>query len=288
MQKLLLSKIKPDPAQPRQEFAPNHMMTLKASIKQQGILIPLLVEKITDSDSYLLVDGERRYTIAKELKMKELPVNIVPPMSSTERMIKRFHLQEQHQNWTPFDKARAIYFFMEGAELSAAQVAEMLGLHTATVYNWVGILKLSTRSRKKALSHRLPFSYLNRIVRMTNAYSTITDMPSAEIETKLIDKIAKYRSDYKYTDLSKLLRFLTMPGFKKQKLEYLNTPSMTIRQLLGNTPAGLSIDMDYLMYKIKALDRMTKARVRSGAHEHISLQQIAAVKDLVASLNSMI
>ena len=72
---LPIDKITPSSLQPRRYFAPEAMKTLVESIKQHGILQPLLVRKITD-EQYELVAGERRYRAAQELKLEDVPVVI--------------------------------------------------------------------------------------------------------------------------------------------------------------------------------------------------------------------
>lgn len=66
MNTLKLTLIKPDPMQPRQEFDPYDLNLLKKSIASQGILQPLVVEKIKGNGHYILVDGERRYRAATQ------------------------------------------------------------------------------------------------------------------------------------------------------------------------------------------------------------------------------
>src|SRR3990167_2828370 len=106
MEHISIALVHPDPKQPRQEFDPEDLRILQKSIASHGILQPLVVEK--NGKGYLIVDGERRYRAAKLNALKTLPVEIVPQMSVLTRFIKRFHLQEQHKNWSWFDKARAI------------------------------------------------------------------------------------------------------------------------------------------------------------------------------------
>src|SRR4051812_45108449 len=106
-----LSKIQPDPEQPRRNFPVEDMATLISSIKKHGIQSPLHVEAV--GDGFMLEDGERRFRAAKELKLKEVPVIVQEAKSATERMIIQFHLQEQHKAWTATEKATAVHRLSE-------------------------------------------------------------------------------------------------------------------------------------------------------------------------------
>ncbi|GAI82654.1 unnamed protein product [marine sediment metagenome] len=68
-----LKLIVPDPEQPRKIFKSSEMEELKNSIKEQGILTPLIIESNYKNDKYLLLDGERRYKCAKLLNIEKVP-----------------------------------------------------------------------------------------------------------------------------------------------------------------------------------------------------------------------
>ena len=94
IQYISVDKIKADPKQPRQEFIPAEMHKLEKSVKERGILQPIIVEK--QGTLFVIVDGERRYKVSKSLGLKIMPCVVYEKMDSLDRLIMRFHLQEQH------------------------------------------------------------------------------------------------------------------------------------------------------------------------------------------------
>ena len=156
-----LSHIAPDPNQPRQEFDPAELALLKESIEKHGVMNPLIVEK--KGDKYLIVDGERRFRASTALKLKELPVVIISGNDEEMRLIKRFHLQEQHKGWTLFDKAMAVSDLQKKQHLTIDELAAVLGLKRATVNDYMTMLTLSARVRSFAQEKRLPFVYLSAL-----------------------------------------------------------------------------------------------------------------------------
>ena len=110
---VLITKLMPDPNQPRQDFDEAEMNKLKDSIMDKGIMTPITVEPLSNN-KYLIVDGERRFRTAVALKMNEVPVNILPfKLNEFDRNIIRFQLQETHKQWTPFEKAEAMSYLKQ-------------------------------------------------------------------------------------------------------------------------------------------------------------------------------
>lgn len=181
-----LSKIYPDPKNPRQEFPPEEMKKLEDSIKRFGIKTPLVVEEMPDG-RYLLVDGERRFRASKTLKLKEVPVNIQEPMSDTDRMLVRFQLQERHSQWTIYEKALAISELQNSLKLSAKELAETLGFSRSQVNHYLSILNLSKRTTNSLSAMKLPFDMITEVSYLSN------HSPKAELrldlEQAIVDKV---------------------------------------------------------------------------------------------------
>lgn len=142
---LPLNLIDADILQPRKNFNPERLGELMESIKKHGIINPLIVEE-AKGGRYILVDGERRYRAAKELKMTPVPAVIVKPQNDIDRLVQQFHLQEQHQGWTALEKAMAVSRLADELKMSVKEVAELLSMHDKTVHDYVAFSKLMERS----------------------------------------------------------------------------------------------------------------------------------------------
>lgn len=126
LQTVKIERIIPDENQPRKYFATDKMDKLKKSIKKHGIMNPIVVQE--EGKNYLLVDGERRFRAAKDLGLKELEVNVLPPKSEIERMVEQFHLQDQHEGWTATEKASVLIQIKEKTGQSLKEICETLGI----------------------------------------------------------------------------------------------------------------------------------------------------------------
>ena len=277
-----------DPDQPRQEFDPVAMDKLEISIKAQGILVPLILEKNYKPGRYLIIDGERRYRTSKKLGLKELPAILIEgPLTREERMIRRFHIQEQVSSWSPFDKARAIYFFKKAVSLSNKEIAEMLGLHQTTIQNWISLLSFSSRAQTKIIERRISFSYLVKIIRAVKLYQEITTMAPEKIEHLLIDKIDNGILK-NFTALTLCIAYLNIPGNEDRKKKFLITPNYTLYNMLGQTPEGQSIQLDKVCHQVNSLTNVIKKAQHKKLHKHLSPTQRLIFEKLITTLNEFI
>lgn len=216
-----LKQIIPDPNQPRQEYEVSAMQRLEKSIKAQGIMVPLAVEKIAGTNTYLLVDGERRYRASTAVGLKEVPVMVYESMDEKERIMTRFHLQEQHSNWSAFDKARAIATLQNNTEMSSQEIADLLGLNYKTVQDYLLLLSLSKRTMTTANTAKIPYSYLSEIAAAKRSCKEVTlrnqleDSLVEKVKTGVIQRaseIRKYRLAIEATDEAGVKKIIASPN----------------------------------------------------------------------------
>lgn len=148
-----LWQISADPNQPRQLFEAEDLANLKKSVSSHGIMNPLVVQEMGPG-KYLLVDGERRYRVAKELKLEEVPVTVLKPTSHVEKLVQQFHIQEQHKAWTPTEKAAAVHDLHTELKLPWKDMCDLLAINqrTAMAYNAFATLQDRKNFQKSELS----------------------------------------------------------------------------------------------------------------------------------------
>lgn len=286
MEKIKLSQVSANPNNPRQSFDPVEMTSLEESVKAQGILLPLVVMKKGEKN-YILLDGERRYRVAKSLGLKEIPVEILPMMDDKEQVVTMFQIQEQHKNWTPFDKARAIYFFMDTQKLSQRSIAQLLGLSQSHVNAWLEILKLSKNSQSLAVQKRIPFSYLNRIVRISQYYQEITNKSLPEIEELLIAKVESHALRNQ-ADITQLSRIMRVEGDEAKKIKFLTNKNYTFKNLSDQTPAGNSVKLDILINASRQLRARWSKLLTVKDSGKLTDAQERSLKELVEVIEKII
>jgi len=137
---LPLKAISPSPLQPRTEFPQGHLSELVDSIREKGIIQPLIVRKIS-SGSYELIAGERRWRAATELKLSEAPAIV---RKATDLEVLELALIEnlQREGLNPVEEALAYQRLHREFDQTQDQIARQVGKSRAAVANAMRLLGL--------------------------------------------------------------------------------------------------------------------------------------------------
>ena len=139
VQRVALDRIRPCPFQPRKDFSPETLRELADSIKEQGIVQPLIVR---ERDGHLeLIAGERRWRAAQLLGLAEVPVIL---READDRAVLELALIEnlQRENLNPIEEAQGYAQLIEQFQLKQEEVAAKVGKSRAVVANALRLLKL--------------------------------------------------------------------------------------------------------------------------------------------------
>jgi len=139
IQKVRLGNITPSPLQPRQEFPTEHLHELVESIRERGIIQPLIVRKV--DGLYELIAGERRWRAAKELGLTEAPVIV---REATDREVLELALIEnlQREGLNPIEEAAAYAKLYSEFKLTQEEISKRVGKSRASVANAMRLLDL--------------------------------------------------------------------------------------------------------------------------------------------------
>ncbi|MDD7270365.1 MAG: ParB/RepB/Spo0J family partition protein [Spirochaetales bacterium] len=161
-----IDKIKANENQPRKSFDDNTLEELAESIKNQGVLQPLLVEKIND-DCYIIVAGERRFRAAKLAGLKEIPV-IVRSFTEIERIEVALIENIQRENLNSIDEAAAYQYLIQKSGLTQEEVAVKVGKKRSTVANSLRLLQLPDSMKDDVISGALSAGHARAILSLVN------------------------------------------------------------------------------------------------------------------------
>jgi len=136
---LPIDVIETDPNQPRKLFevrnGGDHNRLLK-SIQYYGIEEPIKVSEI-DTGRYIIIDGHRRFSCAKELKFEKIPCRVYPKMNNGEFEARRYEIQNNRRSWRPIEKANAIHRIKtEYNEASPKEIADLIGITQPTLFHY--------------------------------------------------------------------------------------------------------------------------------------------------------
>jgi ParB family chromosome partitioning protein len=128
-----------NPDQPRKTFNANSLSELSASIKEKGVIQPILVEK--SGSRYIIIAGERRYRASKLAGLEKIPV-IVREFSENEKLEIAIIENIQREDLNPIEEAMAYHELMDKANFNQEEVAVKVGKNRSTVANSLRLLKL--------------------------------------------------------------------------------------------------------------------------------------------------
>lgn len=140
IRQLDITAIEPNRYQPRHEFDPEHLKELADSIRQRGVMQPLLVRPLAEN-RYELIAGERRWRAAKEVGLTNVPA-LVRPASDEEALEIALIENLQREDLNPIEEARAYDQLGTVFHLTQEQIAEKVGRSRAGVANALRLLAL--------------------------------------------------------------------------------------------------------------------------------------------------
>ncbi len=132
IQHVSLSKISRNPSQPRTQFGAEAIGELAASIRERGVLQPVLLRP--HADGYQIVAGERRFLAASEAGFTTIPA-IIRPLTDREAILIALIENLQRENLNPMDEARAYYRLAADYGLRHEEIGQRVGKDRSTVSN---------------------------------------------------------------------------------------------------------------------------------------------------------
>ena len=158
---LLIDEISPNPLQPRNYFDDKKLNDLMSSIKEHGVLQPVVVQKV--DAGFELIVGERRWRASKKLGLKKIPAVIreVNDEQSLEiAIIENIHRQDLN----PIEEAEAYARLSNEFELTQEMVAEKVGKSRAAVANILRLLKLSRNIKEDLISEKISMGHARALL----------------------------------------------------------------------------------------------------------------------------
>ena len=218
---LPIDKIEPNPDQPRNQFDEDTLQELADSIKQYGMLQPILVTP--KDDFYEIIAGERRWRAAKQAGLNEVPVMI---RKYNENEIVEIALIEniQRDNLNPIEEAMAYKRLMEEFELKQDEVATKVSKSRASITNSLRLLKLDPRVQKMLEEEMISTGHARALLAISNKDKQY------EIAQKVFDEKLSVR------DIEKLVKDLKkIKKNKKEVHDFLYTElEESMKQILGS------------------------------------------------------
>ena len=201
VQSINITQIEPNKAQARKKFDEDKLNELAESIRQHGVISPILVVK--KGDHYEIVAGERRWRAAHKADLKEIPAIVREDL--TEQELDEISLIEniQRENLNPIEEARAYKQLIEEYHLKQDEVADRVSKSRTAITNSMRLLKLTEEVQQMLIDEKLTTGHARALIPI--------EEPSLQIS--LAEQI--FDDNLSVRDTEKLVKNLDRP--KKQK-----------------------------------------------------------------------
>ena len=205
---LKITEVEPNREQPRKNFNEDALLELSDSIKQYGVIQPLIVQK--KGDHYEIIAGERRWRAAKMAGIKEIPV-IIKDYSDQQVMEISLIENIQREDLNTIEEAMAYKNLMEEFHLKQDEIAEKVSKSRTAVTNSMRLLKLDKRVQQMMIDDMISAGHARTLI-------TIED-PDVQynIATKIFDEKLSVR------ETEKMVKLIQKPEVKKEKAEKVNS-----------------------------------------------------------------
>lgn len=211
-QKVKITQIEPNKSQPRKQFDEDALQELADSIKQYGVLEPLIVTK--KGKFYEIIAGERRWRAARLAGVKEVPVVI---REYTDREIMEISLIEniQREDLNPIDEALAYESLINEYSLTQEEVAEKVSKNRSTIANSLRLLKLCDEVRQMIIEDKLTTGHARALI----------PIEDAELQTEAANFIFDNKLSVRDTEIY-IKKLLSIPKESKENIVATNDLSI--------------------------------------------------------------
>lgn len=199
-----ITKVEPNRTQPRKNFDEDALQELADSIKQFGVISPILVQD--RNDHYEIIAGERRWRAAKMAGLKEVPVII---RNYTEQEIVEISLIEniQREDLNPIEEAQAYRRLLEEFHLKQDELADRVSKSRVTVANSIRLLKLMPDVQQMLIDEMISSGHARALLGIDNPQEQYN------LAQRIFDEKLSVR------EVEKIVKNLQKPSKKRKKLD---------------------------------------------------------------------
>ena len=255
-----ISKVEPNREQPRKKFDEDALLELSESIKQYGVLQPLLVSD--KKDYYELIAGERRWRAAKMAGLKEVPI-IIKEFSDQETVEISLIENIQREDLNPVEEAQAYKRLIDEFHLKQDEIADRVAKSRTAVTNSLRLLKLDPRVQDMVVDEMITAGHARAIL----------SIPDPDMQEMVASKVFDNQLSVRETE--ELVRKILKPSKKKEKVS--NSAEDAIYESLEEKMKGITGTRVFIRRK-----KNNKGKIEI---EYYSRDDLERIIDLFESIN---
>jgi ParB family chromosome partitioning protein len=208
-----IDRIKPSPFQPREDFDSQQLQELAQSIREKGVIQPILVRR--KGEDFEIIAGERRFRAANSLNLKELPI-IIKDVDDRDSLELSLIENIQRQELNPIEEAHAYKYLIDKFNVTQDKLSEALGKARVSVTNTLRLLKLPREVQDAIKQNRISFAHGRALL----------EIEDNNQQRRLVEKIIANRLSVR--ELENLIRRLRSTTVRKEPRITLREPHLTV------------------------------------------------------------
>lgn len=240
----------PNPYQPRRYYNPKNIDELTKSIKEVGILNPILVRRA--SRGFELIAGERRLRAAKNAGLKNIPA-IIRDMSDTDSAVASIVENIQRSDLNCFEEAESIERLMKFHSMTQDEVSKLIGKSQSSVANKLRLLKLGKDVRSKIVEYGLTERHGRALLRLDNErqqLEAVEKMGQGNMNVAMAEKLVAHIIE---ENIRKNRRIVPRTSVKSTR-SFINTLMKTVDVMKKKGAVATTTEVeydDYIEYTVK-------------------------------------
>lgn len=247
-----VEELKPHSQQPRKVFDDEKMAELVASIKEKGVIQPLVVRQMPDH--YQIIAGERRWRAAQKAGLDKVPV-VIQNVSEDWALEVALIENIQREDLNPLEESSAYKHLMDSFDLSQDEVAKRVGKNRSTVANALRLLRLPERVKDELLATRLSMGHARALLALDD------ELDMVEASDEIIRKRLSVRETEKLVKKIKNFEGVGKPKKTEKPLDpNLEGLMGAMKQALGTNvklaPKGKGGQIVITYHDLEELDRL--------------------------------
>ena len=249
LRQIELTSITPDPSQPRREFDKKALSELASSIKEHGVIQPLIV--IPHKGAYMLVAGERRWRASQQAGLKKVPA-LVRTLSNQHKLELALIENVQRENLNPIEIAVAFKKLRDDFSMTLDEISRRVGgKSAAAISNYIRILGLPSDAKKALSEQKISEGHARQILSLNG---------QPKVQKMLLENIIKENWSVRRAE-----QFVI--GYKKGSGE-------------KKIAAKNAIETETSLTKKLSKQLKTKVKVKTMAHANQLIVEVKSDKDL--------
>lgn len=158
-----INELRPNPNQPRKKFDEESISLLASSIKEKGVIQPLIVRKL--NGTYQIVAGERRWRAAQKAGISKMPI-IVMDLTDSDSLELALIENLQRKDLNPIEEAEGYKQLIEEFELTHDQISKLTGKDRSTITNLLRLLKLPEIAKNELISESITSGHARALLKI--------------------------------------------------------------------------------------------------------------------------